>query len=52
LAELLAREEERLQCVVANDSPHPRAVPFGMAQRPALDDFADGIDMLSFLEKL
>ena len=37
---------DALQCVVGFE------LPFGAAQRPALTDFADGIDTMAFLKKL
>ncbi|MDR0510786.1 MAG: aldehyde dehydrogenase [Rikenellaceae bacterium] len=49
---LLARDETRLQCIVADRFTHKLAVPFGEAQRPTLTDFPDGVDVVSFLEKL
>ena len=38
-------DPEQVQCVVGHDR-----TPFGSAQSPALDDFADGIDTLEFLK--
>lgn len=38
-------DPEQVQCVVG----HGRT-PFGQAQQPALDDFADGVDTLEFLK--
>lgn len=43
----LAGEKEEIQCVISY-----KDVPFGMAQRPGLSDYADGIDTMSFLEKI
>ncbi|MDX1461664.1 MAG: acyl-CoA reductase [Marinirhabdus sp.] len=43
----LAEHSEKIQCVVASD-----ALPFGHAQQPALSDYADGIDTMSFLIEL
>jgi hypothetical protein len=43
--ELLGTED--IQCVVGKDF-----VPFGMAQRPALDDYADKADTMKFLQSL
>ncbi|MDE7129259.1 MAG: aldehyde dehydrogenase [Alistipes sp.] len=45
----LAEHDEDLQCVVSNVVPHPRRVPPGRAQYPALSDYADGVDTMSFL---
>ncbi len=43
LAEAL-RLQEDLQCIVGNGY-----IPFGKAQVPAIDDFADGVDTMKFL---
>lgn len=45
----LAEHDESLQCVVSHCIKHPRVVPFGRAQYPALDDYADGVDVMKFL---
>jgi hypothetical protein len=53
LAKVLLANESKIQCVVAkNNISDLRVVPFGHAQSPAIDDYADGIDMLEFLIKL
>ncbi|MEQ9424940.1 MAG: acyl-CoA reductase [Cyclobacteriaceae bacterium] len=47
---LLNSNATKIQCVVGS---HPLAnVPFGKAQCPAVEDYADGVDTLAFLEKL
>jgi hypothetical protein len=45
----LAEHDESLQCIVSHCIIHQRAVPFGRAQYPALDDYADGVDVMKFL---
>lgn len=45
----LAEHDESLQCVVSHCVKHPRVVSFGRAQYPALDDYADGVDVMKFL---
>lgn len=45
----LAENDERIQCVVANVTNHPRRVAFGRAQYPTLWDYADGVDVMRFL---
>ena len=37
-------DPEKVQCIVGHGH-----TPFGMAQRPALEDYADGVDTLAFL---
>jgi hypothetical protein len=41
---LLSGEQGDIQCVVGVDR-----IPFGRAQQPALDDYADGVDTMAFL---
>jgi len=49
----LQHRSEAIQCVVGHESvAQLPTFPFGQAQRPALDDYADGIDTLDFLRKL
>ena len=43
----LEQEKESIQCVVGKGY-----IPFGSAQSPAIDDFADGIDTMKFLIEL
>lgn len=45
----LLLQKEMLQCVVSKDGLIPGSVNFGQAQRPTLDDYADGVDTLKFL---
>jgi len=52
-ASLKARLEqaaEALQCLVGSVSI-PGAIPLGTAQKPSLNDYADGIDTVEFLLK-
>jgi len=49
----LIQQAEEIQCVVSNSTfPGLRNVAFGDAQRPALADYADGIDTLAFLQSM
>ena len=43
---ILKDQSERIQCITGTG-----AIPFGMAQRPALWDYADGTDTLEFILK-
>jgi len=47
IEDYLARHEESIQAVVGK-----KYIPFGAAQCPALDDYADGIDVMEWLGKL
>jgi hypothetical protein len=47
LSKWLDQHADKIQCVVGS-----HAIPFGQAQMPALDDFADGINTYEFLVNL
>lgn len=44
LEALLAAEKAHIQCIVSKNH-----VPFGRAQKPNLNDYADGVDTMAFL---
>jgi hypothetical protein len=46
----LAQAEDKLQCIVGNTKP--ANIPFGQAQYPKLEDYADQVDTLEFLSTL
>ncbi len=46
----IAENEENIQCVVAKEELGLSAVPFGEAQNPGLDTYADNVDTMKFLE--
>lgn len=48
----LAEQEELIQIVLSKDATFAGSKPFGFAQRPEPDDFADGLDTLAFLSKI
>lgn len=49
----LQDQRQDIQCVVTNHIiPELPCVRFGEAQKPAIDDYADGIDTLAFLQNL
>jgi hypothetical protein len=50
LAETLLVLKENLQCIVATN--YSQSQPFGKAQQPEIDDYADGIDTMKFLKSL
>lgn len=41
--------EEKIQCIVGDQSSHPERIPFGKAQEPKPWDYADNKDTLQFL---
>ena len=48
----LSDNDAHIQCVVTDRLEHPRRAAFGRAQYPALTDYADGCDTMSFLTAL
>lgn len=53
LHEHLLNQKNQLQCIVSEKPLDALAiVPFGSAQRPALTDYADGVDTVDFLLNL
>jgi len=50
LVPVLQSLQDQIQCIVARDGTLPLpTVPFGRAQQPRLQDYADGVDTLAFL---
>jgi hypothetical protein len=49
LNQKLNADKEQLQCIVSNAIEINNAIPFGEAQCPKLDDYADGVDSMEFL---
>jgi hypothetical protein len=45
--DFIAKHQDKIQCVVGK-----KYIPFGQAQKPAIDDFADGVDVMEFLGKI
>ena len=48
----LAEHDDEIQCVASHRKLHPRTVPLGRTQFPALDDYADGCDTMAWLSTL
>jgi len=46
----IAENEQDIQCIVAKDELGLDSIPFGEAQHPALDTYADNVDTMKFLE--
>jgi len=42
----------KIQCVVSNNASIPESKPFGQAQFPSINDYADGVDTMKFLTDL
>ncbi len=43
---------DQIQCITGPAMPGGPTVPFGQAQHPAVDDYADGVDTMAFLGNL
>ena len=53
LPKILEGKKEEIQCVVSKEGINGfDHIPFGKAQEPALNDYADGVDSLEFLAGL
>lgn len=52
LETLLKAQEEKIQCIVADQVAFPQYFDFGKAQFPDIQDYADGVDTMSFLTNL
>ncbi|MBQ9138231.1 MAG: aldehyde dehydrogenase [Alistipes sp.] len=48
----IADNRNRIQCVVSDGKSVPNSVKFGQAQIPALNDYADDVDVMKFLLSL
>ncbi|UWX62102.1 acyl-CoA reductase [Chryseobacterium oranimense] len=47
---IIAENEENIQCIVAKSELGLDSIPFGEAQHPSLDTYADNVDTMRFLE--
>jgi len=50
--EIITRHESDLQCLVSHQGQLSGSLPFGTAQKPAIDQYADGVNTLDFLLSL
>jgi hypothetical protein len=48
----LAAQKDKIQCTVSENGWYEGSIAFGEAQKPALWDYADGVDTLEFLDGL
>jgi hypothetical protein len=48
----LKSKEEKIQCIVSARGWYKGSIPFGEAQFPAVNDYADGVDTLAFLQNV
>jgi hypothetical protein len=52
LTQLLESKTEKIQCIVSARAWYKGSIPFGDAQTPALNDYADGVDTMKFLSEM
>lgn len=50
LKQLLTEQQDKIQCIVSGQRRIENSFDFGEAQCPKLNDFADGVNTLSFLK--
>ncbi len=51
LQQKLLQDKDKIQVIVSK-LPVKKTIPFGQTQEPKLDDYADGVDTIRFLENL
>ncbi|MCD6112536.1 MAG: hypothetical protein J7J86_04615 [Bacteroidales bacterium] len=44
--------KDKIQCIVSRDNAIENKIDFGLTQKPALSDYADGVDTMEFLLNL
>ena len=49
LAEIISKNQEKIQCIVSKEGFFENSFDFGQAQQPRLHDYADGVDTMAFL---
>jgi len=52
LLDQLTDAAAQTQCLVSGGGLYPGSFPFGRAQRPAVTDYADGVDTMAFLAEI
>ena len=45
----ISANQDRIQAIVSNAAWYEGSIPFGTAQCPTLEDYADGVDTMEFL---
>ena len=51
VSDFISEHSEDIQCIVGNYS-NEQNIPFGKAQKPELEDFADNVNTMTFLDNL
>ncbi|MBD8487408.1 acyl-CoA reductase [Echinicola sp. CAU 1574] len=52
LMEEIKEKEDKIQCIVSRGAWYPGSFEFGEAQRPSVEDYADHVDTVAFLQDL
>jgi len=52
LTSKLQSHQEKIQCITSAKGWYKKSIPFGEAQFPEVNDYADGTDTLAFLSAL
>ena len=52
LMQKIETSQSKIQCVVSNNGWFENSIAFGQAQKPSLEDYADGVDTMEFLENI
>ena len=52
LEQTLSNQRDKIQCIVSKNGTWKNSFHFGMAQSPKLEDYADNVDTMKFLESL
>lgn len=52
LDELISQHQNKIQCIVSKDAWYKGSLPLGQSQQPSLTDYADDVDVMSFLTSL
>lgn len=52
IIDFITQNKKAIQCIVSNKKHSFKTFPFGEAQKPTLNDYADNVDTLSFLLKI
>lgn len=49
---IISKHKKDIQCLVSHQGQLEGSIPFGQAQNPGIEDYADGINTLHFLQNL
>ena len=52
LKDKIHTNQEKIQCVLSNDTSIKNALYFGSSQQPKIDDFPDGVDVIGCINSI